>query len=94
VVTPLVFLSARARLSASTSIPAGHNFSGDGSVKMEQEDDCRNQSSIERIDSLFPKEVINVITASTYDSGSLNLNIVGRNDLCSSWVLENLSEVN
>lgn len=94
VVTPLVFLAARSRHSASTSAPAGHNFSGDGSVIMEQADDWRKQSAIESIDSLFPKEVIDVITANTDDSGSLNLNIVGRNDLSSSWVLEKPSEVN
>lgn len=94
VVTPLVFLAARSRHSASTSGPAEHNFSGDGSVIMEQADDWRKQSAIESIDSLFPKEVIDVITANTDDSGSLNLNIVGRNDLSSSWVLEKPSEVN
>lgn len=94
VVTPLVFLAARSRHSASTSAPAGHNFSGDGSVRMEHADDWRKQSAIESIDSLFPKEVIDVITANTDDSGSLNLNIVGRNDLSSSWVLEKPSEVN
>lgn len=94
VVTPLVFLAARSRHSASTSGTAEHNFSGDGSVIMEQADDWRKQSAIESIDSLFPKEVIDVITANTDDSGSLNLNIVGRNDLSSSWVLEKPSEVN
>jgi len=61
---------------------------------MEQADDWRKQSSIESIDSLFPKEVIDVITANTDDSGTLNLNIVGRNDLSSSWVVEKPSEVN
>lgn len=61
---------------------------------MEQADDWRRQSSIESIDSLFPKEVIDVITANTDDSGTLNLNIVGRNDLSSSWVVEKPSEVN
>jgi len=94
VVTPLLFFAARVRHSASTSTPAGHNFSGDGSVRMEQADDWRKQSSIESIDSLFPKEVIDVITANTDDSGTLNLNIVGRNDLSSSWVVEKPSEVN
>lgn len=61
---------------------------------MEQADDWRKQSLTESIDSLFPKEVIDVITANTEDSGTLNLNIVGRNDLSSSWVLEKPSEVN
>lgn len=94
VVTPLVFLAARSRHSASTSATGGYNFSGDGSVRMEQADDWRKQSLTESIDSLFPKEVIDVITANTEDSGTLNLNIVGRNDLSSSWVLEKPSEVN
>lgn len=94
VVTPLVFLAARSHHSASTSATGGHNFSGDGSVRMEQADDWRKQSLTESIDSLFPKEVIDVITANTEDSGTLNLNIVGRNDLSSSWVLEKPSEVN
>lgn len=94
VVTSLVFLAARSRHSASTSATGGYNFSGDGSVRMEQADDWRKQSLTESIDSLFPKEVIDVITANTEDSGTLNLNIVGRNDLSSSWVLEKPSEVN
>jgi len=61
---------------------------------MEQADDWRKQSLTESIDSLFPKEVIDVITANTEDLGTLNLNNVGRNDLSSSWVLEKPSEVN
>lgn len=72
----------------------GKNFRLYPFLAVEQADDWRKQSSTESIDSLFPEEVIDVITDITEDSGTLNLNIVGRNDLSSSWVLEKPSKVN
>jgi len=39
-------------------------------------------------------QVIDVITVNTKDSGTLKLNIVGQNELSSSWVIDKSSEVN
>lgn len=50
------------------------------------------QTTIEQIESFFPKEVIDVITANTDDSGPLSLNIHAREDLSSSWVLDKPSD--
>jgi alpha-1,4-galacturonosyltransferase len=50
--------------------------------------DWRKLSTVEEIEDLFPKEVIDLIVANLYDSGQLNLNLVRRTDLSSSWVWE------
>ncbi|KAH9309429.1 hypothetical protein KI387_037340, partial [Taxus chinensis] len=53
----------------------------------------RKLTAIEEIEDLFPKEVIEVIKANTdNDSGPLNLNVAGQNDLASSWMWEKPSD--
>lgn len=51
-------------------------------------EEVRRRNALEAIDALFPKEVLDIVSASPEDTGPLNLNIVGRRDLSSSWVQE------
>eukprot|EP01018_Ginkgo_biloba_P000884 Gb_01712 [translate_table: standard] len=88
VLTPLLFLATRAGNFKST---AGHKNFLHG--QLGTTGDWRRLSAVEQIEDLFPREVIDVITANTDDSGPLSLNIVGRKDLSSSWIWEKPADV-
>lgn len=81
VLVPLLFLASRVGNFKST---AGQKKN----LLQEQlrTGDWRKLSTVEEIEDLFPKEVIDLIVENTHDSDQLNLNLVGRTDLSSSWV--------
>eukprot|EP00250_Pteridium_aquilinum_P013792 c21576_g1_i1 orf=932-3031(+) len=82
VVTPLVFLAAR----LGNFISSGDKDLS-GSITNVAVDD-RKLNALQQIESLFSKEVLDVIRTNTDDSGPLSLNVIGRKDLSSSWVVE------
>lgn len=88
VVAPLVFLAGR--LGNFTSF--GRKEFLDASTNAGADDP--RLSALYQIESLFPKEVIDVIKSNTDDSGPLSLNIMRRKDLSSSWILETPVDVN
>ncbi|MCO5584563.1 hypothetical protein L7F22_038493 [Adiantum nelumboides] len=82
VLTPLVFLAARL---------GNFSFSGDKDLSETLTNtgaDDKNLYALQQIESLFPRDVLNVIRTNTDDSGPLSLNVIGRKDLSSSWVVE------
>lgn len=81
VVTPLVFLAVR--LSNFTS-SGGRDLSGLTKIGV----DDRKLNALQQIESLFSKDVLDVIRTNTDDSGPLSLNVIGRKDLSSSWVVD------
>lgn len=87
VITPLVFLAAR--LGNFTS--SGSKEFSDGATPAWVDDAKLN--ALQQIESLFPKEVLDVIKSNTDDSGPLSLNVIGRKDLSSSWVVEKPTDV-
>lgn len=87
VITPLVFLAAR--LGNFTS--SGSKEFSDGATHAWVDDAKLN--ALQEIESLFPKEVLDVIKSNTDDSGPLSLNVIGRKDLSSSWVVEKPTDV-
>lgn len=87
VITPLVFLAAR--LGNFTSF-GDKDLSG--SVTNAGTVDTK-LNALQQIESLFSKEVLDVIKTNTDDSGPLSLNVFGRNDLSSSWVVEKPAEL-
>eukprot|EP00249_Psilotum_nudum_P006782 c20052_g1_i1 orf=350-2527(-) len=88
VVTPLVFLAVRLGNFGSSLGPK--DFTG---VSINISGDQRKLSALEQIETLFPKEMIDMIKSKVDDSGPLSLNVVGRKDLSSSWVLEKPNDV-
>ncbi|GLJ21510.1 hypothetical protein SUGI_0397710 [Cryptomeria japonica] len=87
VIVSVLFLTA---LRSRSPPKSDHGNSQNGSV--ETAGGQLKQSTIQQIESFFPKEVIDVITANTDDSGPLSLNIHARQDLSSSWVLDKPSD--
>ncbi|KAH9315425.1 hypothetical protein KI387_024052, partial [Taxus chinensis] len=85
IVSSLLFLKPRSP-SPSSPLPE-HRDSQHGSSALKAGSDLK-QSAIQQIESLFPKQVIDLITAHTDSSGPLSLNIQAREDLSSSWVLD------
>ncbi|KAI5074056.1 hypothetical protein GOP47_0012069 [Adiantum capillus-veneris] len=82
VVTPLVFLAARlGNFSSSGDKDLSGSLTNTGA-------DDKNLNALQQIESLFSKDVLDVIRTNTDDSGPLSLNVIGRKDLSSSWVVE------
>ncbi|KAH9549866.1 hypothetical protein CY35_10G041500 [Sphagnum magellanicum] len=52
--------------------------------------EVRRRSALEQLEVLFPKEVLDIVVTANKDeeAGPLNLNIAGKKDFSSSWVLE------
>lgn len=83
VATPLLFLAGRLANFSSSSGPKDFL---DGSTNIRE--DVTRLQALQQIESLFPKEVVEVIKINTDDSGPLSLNVKGRKDLSASWVVE------
>jgi hypothetical protein len=54
--------------------------------------EVRRRSALEQLEVLFPKEVLDIVVTANKDeeAGPLNLNIAGKKDFSSSWVLEEI----
>lgn len=87
VAAPLLFLAGR--LTHFSSSP-GVREALDGYISTSE--DVARLQSLQQIESLFPNEVVMVIKTTTDDSGPLSLNLRGRKDLSSSWILEKSKE--
>ncbi|KAG0564546.1 hypothetical protein KC19_8G119300 [Ceratodon purpureus] len=82
VCAPLLLIASR----TTNLFPTGSGYDDVAhSAKIEE---VRRRNALEAIDALFPKEVLDIVSANPEDNGPLNLNIVGRRDLSSSWVQE------
>lgn len=82
VCVPLVFIASKTTHFFSTGLAYDHAAY---SARLEE---VRIHNALNAIDALFPKEVLEFVSANQEDSGPLNLNIFGRRDLSSSWVHE------
>lgn len=89
VAAPLLFLASR--LAHFSSSP-GTKEALDGYINTSE--DVARLQALQQIESLFPNEVVKVIKTTTDDSGPLSLNVQGRKDLSSSWILEKSIDVN
>lgn len=76
VVAPLVFLAGR-----FTSFGRKEFSEGSANYKTDE----LKLNALDQVESLFPKEVIEVIKSNTYDSGPLSLNPIERKGLSASW---------
>lgn len=87
VITPLVFLVARLGnfISYGDKDLSGRiTNAGTLDTKL---------NALQQIESLFSKEVLDVIKTNTDDSGPLSLDVIGRKDLSASWVVEKPAEL-
>ncbi|KAG6553710.1 hypothetical protein Mapa_004625 [Marchantia paleacea] len=90
VIAPLIFLAGRA-----TNFNATVNNHKDFDVHdltTDRGGELRRLNALEHIETLFPKEVLNVIYSHSEETGPLNLNFVGRKDLASSLIQEEKAE--
>ncbi|ERM96312.1 polygalacturonate 4-alpha-galacturonosyltransferase isoform X2 [Amborella trichopoda] len=83
VLAPLVFLASRGMHSATVGLKDIKNGSMGQQVL-----DWRKQQAIQQMQSLLSNEVLDIIKNNTDDSGPLSLNLGGRTDLSSSWILD------
>jgi hypothetical protein len=67
---------------------AGRSYFEYGTNDLLGADDVKRRSALEAIESLIPKEVLDIVGAKPGGSEPLNRNIVGGQDLLSSWVRE------
>ncbi|CAM6093758.1 unnamed protein product [Calypogeia fissa] len=89
VIAPLVLFSWRNTSSASSYL-SSDDFSNHLSTMEKVE---RRLCALEHIETLFPKEVLDVIYSKEEDTRPLNFNLVGRKDLSSSLVQEERLEL-
>ncbi|KAL2654118.1 hypothetical protein R1flu_022246 [Riccia fluitans] len=89
VIAPLVYLTGTAS-TFRASVNHHKAFSEPDTSEFEAE--YRRLKALEQIESLFPKEVLEVIYSKTPDIGSLNFKFPGRKDLASSLVQEEKTE--
>jgi hypothetical protein len=84
VVAPLTILVGH----SSNLFTSGRSYFVYGTNDLLGADDVKRRSALEAIESLIPKEVLDIVGAKPGGSEPLNRNIVGGQDLLSSWVRE------
>ncbi|CAM6036556.1 unnamed protein product [Sphagnum compactum] len=84
VVAPLTILVGQ----SSNLFTSGRSYLVYGTNDLLGADDVKRRSALEAIESLIPKEVLDIVGAKPGGSEPLNRNIVGGQDLLSSWVRE------